>query len=464
MSNQFKIESGSLDPTFRGTWQDFADSIPDVFAISLSDGKALFTSGANQPSGNQGPWLKDGDQWFVYDITSGGYIPAKINPLFRRTYIQLEDPVDGIEGNEEDDTTESVSNGQLWIKTDEDGNYDSLHVRLNNTWETITYPVDDRAEFLAIIADFPSYVQEQVSNTLSGIENSIAGLQAQITAIGSISAPKGVTGPKGPTGDAGPPGDGATLDITAQIAALNEATNTLIGLYDISLPTDDQVTTETDWGLLGEILSFVGDDISFEAREGIRILATAVSELTELDTAIAASQEEQLERYEASYQSALELNSGGGITGESREIIKASILNLLYPVGMIYENKSDSRNPNDAIGWPEINGQLPTWVPMGSGRFLVGAGSNGVSSFSAGFFGGSHEHKLLNIESAIASHTHEITRGKGFTRDGGSRIASTNQTSPQQETKTDFSFGADAEEAHDNMPPYLTVYRWVRTQ
>ena len=145
------------------------------------------------------------------------------------------------------------------------------------------------------------------------------------------------------------------------------------------------------------------------------------------------------------------------------DYIKSLVLDAAYPVGTVYTSLTNI-NPASLFGgkWEQIQG-----------RFLLSAGShketytkeNGDTttveySYNAGDFGGEHMHKLTISE--LPKHSHgsvyssdvEIEDGKHMgwiTADPGDKIG-------YGEVET----GGEA--VHNNMPPYLVVYMWKRTE
>lgn len=138
-----------------------------------------------------------------------------------------------------------------------------------------------------------------------------------------------------------------------------------------------------------------------------------------------------------------------------------NIVDMIYPVGSIYMSINNT-NPSVLFGgsWQQIKD-----------RFLLSAGD----SYIAGDVGGEANHTLTVDE--IPSHTHTygesgynalitnattafqsgdmgVQTGTGryypFTTTGAQYIRSTNTNS------------AGGSQAHNNMPPYLTVYMWQR--
>ena len=127
------------------------------------------------------------------------------------------------------------------------------------------------------------------------------------------------------------------------------------------------------------------------------------------------------------------------------------ILDNVYPVGSIYMNVN-STNPGTLFGG--------TWEQI-QGKFLLGMSS----SYPAGSQGGEATHTLTVSE--MPNHKHVAFYGitgavddylGGSTNDYGLRTASSGSGSSTYETAS--SGGGTA---HNNMPPYLSVYIWKRT-
>ena len=126
------------------------------------------------------------------------------------------------------------------------------------------------------------------------------------------------------------------------------------------------------------------------------------------------------------------------------------ILDNVYPVGSIYMSVN-STNPTNLFGG--------TWEQI-QGKFLFGMDS----SYPAGSTGGEITHKLTIDE--MPEHGHTIyypnaggpygNANIGYPEDSG-----TNMTWCAEMCKT-ASTGGGA--AHNNMPPYLSVYIWKRTK
>ena len=124
------------------------------------------------------------------------------------------------------------------------------------------------------------------------------------------------------------------------------------------------------------------------------------------------------------------------------------VLDNVYPVGSIYMNVN-STNPGTLFGG--------TWEQI-QGRFLLGMSS----SYPAGSQGGEAEHTLTISETP--KHTHSIIAYSASGTDYSSSDA--NLSFNYNETMKGWS-GRTASvgnsQAHNNMPPYLSVYIWKRT-
>lgn len=125
----------------------------------------------------------------------------------------------------------------------------------------------------------------------------------------------------------------------------------------------------------------------------------------------------------------------------------SAMLDKAYPVGSIYMSVN-STNPKTLFGG--------TWVQIND-RFLLAAGT----TYKAGTTGGEATHKLT--ENEIPEHRHSIwypnANGEQSAAIGYPEAGSKN-TWYAEASKTSGTGGGGA---HNNMPPYLSVYVWKRT-
>lgn len=128
---------------------------------------------------------------------------------------------------------------------------------------------------------------------------------------------------------------------------------------------------------------------------------------------------------------------------------KQSLLSLIYPVGSIYMSVN-AASPQTFLGG--------TWEQI-KDTFLLAAGT----TYTAGATGGEATHKLTRSE--MPSHVHRLKYGSSS--GSGLTVLSSHATASNTWWWSDISdapvesSGGDA--AHNNMPPYLTVYMWKRT-
>lgn len=122
---------------------------------------------------------------------------------------------------------------------------------------------------------------------------------------------------------------------------------------------------------------------------------------------------------------------------------KATLEDNKYPVGAIYMSTS-STSPASFFGGTQERIK---------DRFLLAAGD----TYAAGRTGGEATHKLTIDE--MPSHTHvlNIGWGDGATDSGAGKTKGGN--SPQSRWTANYTGGSAA---HNNMPPYLSVYMWKR--
>lgn len=125
------------------------------------------------------------------------------------------------------------------------------------------------------------------------------------------------------------------------------------------------------------------------------------------------------------------------------------ILDNVYPVGSIYMSVN-STNPKNLFGG--------TWEQI-QGKFLFGMNSD----YPAGSTGGEITHKLTQAE--MPKHNHIIYTPNAGGPDVGAAIGFPEVGSKNTWWAEACMTGQTGDnEAHNNMPPYLSVYIWKRTK
>ncbi len=128
-----------------------------------------------------------------------------------------------------------------------------------------------------------------------------------------------------------------------------------------------------------------------------------------------------------------------------------------HPIGSIYLSV-DSTNPSVYFGG--------TWERL-KDRFLLAAGD----TYAAGSTGGEAEHLLTTDE--LPSHTHPLesitgTDDMNFINGSGSFLLQNSDTTIDWPSakKAEMKYGntgsVGGNKPHNNLPPYLAVYTWVR--
>ena len=190
------------------------------------------------------------------------------------------------------------------------------------------------------------------------------------------------------------------------------------------------------------------------------------------DRGYGQSAEQMIQSLMESTQMALDtmerkLNDAGiNISGNQEG--QASIVDIVYPVGAIYMSM-EATNPSKLFGG--------LWERIGVGRMLISAGGGDgqviddntykgrgqttgitadVTFFPVGETGGELDHTLSIAE--IPSHNHDAHIGSQKAFASGNAAGYKDATGK----KVTGSIGGD--EKHNNMPPYLAVYMWKRTE
>ena len=158
---------------------------------------------------------------------------------------------------------------------------------------------------------------------------------------------------------------------------------------------------------------------------------------------------------------------------EALETFQRNLIDIVYPIGSIYMSMNDV-SPAAFLGG--------TWERI-QDRFLLSAGS----SYAVGSTGGEASHTLSVAETPAHTHTRgtmnitggieRFNGGPGGTSGSGAfsvTIAAVAASSGSSNRYCSMSFNAanswtgatssvGGNAAHNNMPPYLTVYMWKRT-
>lgn len=127
------------------------------------------------------------------------------------------------------------------------------------------------------------------------------------------------------------------------------------------------------------------------------------------------------------------------------------LIDLIYPVGSIYMS-TNSVSPQTFFGG--------TWERI-QDRFLLAAGA----TYTAGGTGGSATHTLTANEMPNHYHVLKVATATSTASDASWRASGVKAYSSQLvESPTDNIKDTGGNTAHNNMPPYLTVYMWKRTK
>lgn len=123
-------------------------------------------------------------------------------------------------------------------------------------------------------------------------------------------------------------------------------------------------------------------------------------------------------------------------------IQKQDLFDMVYPIGSIYIS-ANNISPATFLGG--------TWQQI-QGKFLLSASN----AYPAGSTGGEAEHTLTLDE--IPSHNHTTWRVNL-----NERVSPGYDFASGQYNLTEITGNSGGGQAHNNMPPYLSVYMWQRT-
>jgi hypothetical protein len=134
----------------------------------------------------------------------------------------------------------------------------------------------------------------------------------------------------------------------------------------------------------------------------------------------------------------------------------AGVIGLIYPVGSIYANASDSTNPGTLLGvgtWVAIEEEVIAGYKLGGTFDPVGSLATGAETVT-----------LTAAQSGLPAHTHTVAgteENSGGTQDSFQNAL--NVTDNSVATSDVVGGAASASEAHNNIQPTYVAYLWRRT-
>lgn len=142
---------------------------------------------------------------------------------------------------------------------------------------------------------------------------------------------------------------------------------------------------------------------------------------------------------------------------EIEDIKNQSIdLKSVYPVGSLYFNAVNGKNPETLLGFGK-------WERFSKGRVLVGLDENDSSFNSIQETGGEKKHKLTEAE--MPKHKHLSPYGDTWNTPWGT-YGNNKHGSGKSDHDNHYHYTSPSggDKAHNNLQPYITVYIWRRTQ
>lgn len=140
------------------------------------------------------------------------------------------------------------------------------------------------------------------------------------------------------------------------------------------------------------------------------------------------------------------------LQGKNTQRIKwSALLDKIYPVGCIYQSVS-STSPASFLGG--------TWEQI-KDRFILAAGD----IYAAGSTGGEAEHTLT--ESEMPKHNHKTAKGERHDDEMGTKFEQYDTYQAEASVKPGYyweasTLSAGNSQPHNNMPPYIATYVWMR--
>ena len=208
----------------------------------------------------------------------------------------------------------------------------------------------------------------------------------------------------------------------------------------ISASTDDQVDIT------------VGGTAQVEVKDG------SIGPTTDSDVDLGTT----AKRFKDAFVDTLTTTNNATVTGNltvggNISVTGTGLAEAAYPVGSIYMN-FNATDPNTLLGFG-------SWSRFGEGKMLISQLSSDSDFDTGEETGGAKTHQLTIAEMPAHDHPRgSNSNGAGFTDDAGTGGLQGYMGGDQTFGTFDArlaSQGGDA--AHNNMPPFITVYMWKRT-
>ena len=139
----------------------------------------------------------------------------------------------------------------------------------------------------------------------------------------------------------------------------------------------------------------------------------------------------------------------------AREALTLQIMNKVWPLGSVYENEVDMRNPAhaDLLGFG-------TWIPTQYGRFSVGYADTDPQFGGLGWAGGNRNHKMTLAN--LIEHDHDVELPSGGNGSEYGPFASDAYNDGTTIYTTQKAGSADPDPI-PTLPPYVVSAKWRRT-
>jgi len=146
-----------LNPAFKGTPQEFFEEILAHLDIIAPYGIATFVTGLQMPSSDQGPWLKNNVEWWVFDQNAGTYVPLVLNQSLQTLFYVQE-------------ATPPVNAAEIWFQTETingEVRPKAVNILINGAWKPVGTPTEGTtADRPANPVDFELYYDTSISAML----------------------------------------------------------------------------------------------------------------------------------------------------------------------------------------------------------------------------------------------------------------------------------------------------------
>lgn len=155
---------------FNGTPQEVCNALVARLVAEGTDSIAFFVTGSTEPTSNSGPWLKDGEVWYIWDNVTGSYIPQPLDPASIKIHYGQDEP------------DPAVYN--MWVEYNGSGKSVDIKTYYSGAWHSV---FEDKFAQYSTTSQMNTAISNAVNAAVSSINVGKAAFSLKPTVAQSIT-------------------------------------------------------------------------------------------------------------------------------------------------------------------------------------------------------------------------------------------------------------------------------------